>query len=115
MALIGQTIREEREKKPWNQDGLAKAAKLSRKTVSDLENASRSYGIDSLLESMLALDLDPWTFFGGSIRHRPKQTIEDKILHDQLDRILSLASDRNELRTMISELLRRLCSTIPAE
>jgi transcriptional regulator with XRE-family HTH domain len=108
-------IRRHREKKSWNQDRLAKAARLSRKTVSDLENASRSYGIDSLLESMLALDIDPWTFFGGSARHRPERTIEDEILHNQLDRILKIADNGKELGVMLTELLRRLASTIPGD
>lgn len=105
MIKIGSTIREYRERKPWSQEALATTAELSRKTVSDLENASRSYGIDSLIDTMLALDVDPWTFFGGSAHRRPKRKVEHEILYDYLDRILVRAEEREELLTAVTAFL----------
>ena len=110
MTKIGSTIRERRDKKSWNQDGLARAANLSRKTVSDLENASRAYGIDSLIDSMLALEVDPWTFFGGPVRKRPTRRIEYEVLHEALDRILK--TEREELIGTVSTFLARLSSSV---
>lgn len=110
MEKIGRRIKDEREKRSWKQDGLAKTAGLSRKTVSDLENARRSYGIDSLIDSALALGIDPWTLFGGVPKTRPRRKIEHDVLHDDLDRILS--ADRDELVDTVKSLLRRLSTSI---
>lgn len=107
MEKIGKRIKDERERKTWKQDGLAKTAGLSRKTVSDLENARRSYGIDSLIDSALALGIDPWTLFGGSPKARPRRKIEHDVLHDELDRILT-AADRDELVPIVRAFLRKL-------
>ena len=108
MIKIGSTIREYRERKPWSQEALATTAELSRKRVSDLENASRSYGIDSLIDTMLALNVDPWTFFGGSAHRRPKRKIEHEVLYDYLDRILTNAEKRKELLQIVTSALRGL-------
>lgn len=110
MEKIGRRIKDEREKRSWKQDGLAKTAGLSRKTVSDLENGRRSYGIDSLIDSALALGIDPWTLFGGTLKTRPRRKIEHDVLHDDLDRILS--ADRDELVDTVKTLLRQLSTSI---
>ena len=87
MVKIGSTIRERRDRKSWSQDGLAVASEVSRRTISDMENGERSYRIDRLLAVMYPLDIDPWSFFGGTEKIRPRRNIEHEVLHDALDEI----------------------------
>lgn len=84
---IGARLAAIREAQHRNQTGVAKEAGISKDALSVMENGKRGFQIDRLIKVLLVLNVDPWTFFGGSPKHKPTRPIQLEILHDKLDDI----------------------------
>lgn len=93
VLVIGKTIANTREKRSWNQRGLGENAGVSRGTISHLENGSEGASIGGMIRCLLALDVDPWSLFGGKTSAKPLR-IEHQALRDLVDAIVETKNER---------------------
>lgn len=87
---VGQAVAKHRDDLGWSQDALAAAAGVTRTTVIGLENGSRSVGLDVILRCLLAMNLDIWKLFGGSVKHAPQLPVDQAVVLDQLKELIEL-------------------------
>lgn len=118
IEAIGRAVRKQRDSKGFNQEGVADAAGLSRKTLSNLENGSHSATMDTFVRALIASEVDLWKLFGGRMSLAPKAGI-------QRHAVIALARDILEsgdaaLIENTKDILKRLAassrgSSIPGE
>ena len=95
---ISNAVVESRERKNWNQETLARRARVSRKTISQIENG-KSAQARLIFRVLRALSLDPWTLLGGISPTSYEVDSAGQAAHDKLQELLKLPSDVSNLVT----------------
>ncbi len=98
LRQIADRISSARAAREWTQDQLAKKARISRKTISQLENG-KNVQVRHLFRILRALHLDPWTLLGGTSPQVHAASDEQQAVHDMLQDLLESSDNIPDMVT----------------